>query len=95
MVDEVFLASQLLWPEWPPAVDTVGDDDDTVSSDDDDDPVSSDDDDTSSAEQSDDTFQGLDSSVGCVCSSSASFQPSGILIALLGMLSVAVRRRVH
>jgi MYXO-CTERM domain-containing protein len=96
-VEQTYLASQLLWPEWPPVVET-GDDDDTVSTgdDDDDDNDDDDDDDTSGTEQSGDTFQGLDSGVGCACDSAGSGQPGAAALALLVFLGVGmVRRRLN
>ena len=88
-VDEIFLANQLLWPDWPPVVDT-GDDDDTPSGDDDD-AVSTDDDDTgddedTGAAQSEDTYQGLDSGVSCACDTAGTAHPGALMLALLGLL---------
>jgi MYXO-CTERM domain-containing protein len=92
-VEQTYLANQLLWPEWPPVVET-GDDDDTVGSDDDD-AVSSDDDDTSGTDSSGDTYQGLDSSVSCACDSAGSGQSGAATLALLAFLGFgALRRRL-
>jgi MYXO-CTERM domain-containing protein len=95
LVQETYLANQLLWPEWPPVVD-LGDDDDTVSTDDDDDVSTDDDDDddgeTPAGNQPDD-YQGLDSSINCACSTAASGSPGMFALALLGLVGFGFRRR--
>ena len=92
VVDETFLASQLLWPEWPPVVET-GDDDDSVGSDDDDAVSTDDDDDTSNTGSSGDSYQGLDSSVGCACDSVRAGQPAAAALALFAFLGLGLVRR--
>ena len=98
LVQETYLANQLLWPEWPPVVE-LGDDDDTVSSDDDD-TVSSDDDDTVSSDDDDagignqpGDYQGLDSSISCACQTAGSGEQGMLALAMLGLLGLGLRRR--
>jgi MYXO-CTERM domain-containing protein len=105
LVEETFLASQLLWPNWPPVVDVPGDDDDdddddddTGSTTDDDDAVSTDDDDDPAidpgADPADDDYEGLDGGVGWGCSSIASAaHPGALALALLALLAPGLLRR--
>jgi MYXO-CTERM domain-containing protein len=91
---ETYLASQLLWPDWPPQVDT-GDDDDTTSGSGDDDTVADDDDDDggSGVGGPDSFYEGLDSGVSCACASTGSGSGAGGGLALLALLALGVVRR--
>jgi len=94
LVEETYLASQLLWPDWPPVVET-GDDDDTSGSDDDDAVGDDDDDDDDDAPGGPSaTYSGLDSGVACSCESLGSAMPPGVLaLALLALTGLGLRRR--